>query len=253
MIPVPVLSPTLSSRWLGLVTPLYARIGRKLIDSVRHPTVVRDRSAADVFGVRPLGVAEAMTAALRNEDREIAETRWSDALSSGDTLKDWGGVRFGSRLVASRTIHVDADRSAAFDPVRRIGGERGWYYATWMWKLRGFLDLLVGGVGMRRGRRDPDALRVGDVVDCWRVEAVEPDRLVRFAAEMKLPGRAWLEFSVERNGHGTLLSQSAVFDPVGVFGLVYWYALYPIHKWIFAGMLDRVAARALPDYSKSDI
>jgi uncharacterized protein YbjT (DUF2867 family) len=241
LIRVPVLSPGLSSRWLGLVTPLYARVGRKLIDGVRHPTLVRNDEARATFELEPLGVREAIAMALRNEDSEFAETRWSDALSSGDTRRNWAGVRFGNRVVDSRAIHSSAEPAKAFTVIEGIGGRNGWYFATWLWKLRGFIDLLFGGVGMRRGRRDPRTLRAGDVVDCWRVEAVVPCRKLRFAAEMKLPGRAWLEFDVREEPDGAEIRQTAIFDPVGLGGIVYWYALYPVHRMIFAGMLRRIA------------
>jgi uncharacterized protein YbjT (DUF2867 family) len=244
MIPVPVLTPRLSSLWLGLVTPLYARIGRKLVDSLRHPTVVEDDTARRLFPIRPLGVRDAIAMALRNEDREVAETRWSDALSSSGSRHRRGGVRFGSRIVDSRTIHVAASCRRAFGPILRIGGQNGYYYANWLWGLRGFLDLLVGGVGVRRGRPHPDRLHVGDPVDWWRVEKIVPDRELRLMAEMKVPGRAWLEFKVEPHGDGSLLRQTAIFDPLGLFGLFYWYALYPIHQLVFAGMLRGIARAA---------
>lgn len=244
MIPVPVLTPRLSSLWLGLVTPLYARVGRKLIDSMRHPTVVRDTSALQVFPVRPMGVREAIARALHNEDREFAETRWSDALSAGGRARSWGGVRFGSRLIDSRAAHVPVPPPIAFAAIRRIGGKTGWYYANWLWRLRGLLDLFVGGVGMRRGRCDPEWLRVGDTVDCWRVEVFEPDRRLRLSAEMKLPGRAWLEFEVQGDMAGSTIRQTAIFDPVGLGGLAYWYLIYPLHQLVFAGMLRGIAAQS---------
>jgi uncharacterized protein YbjT (DUF2867 family) len=237
MIPVPVLTPRLSSLWLGLVTPLYARVGRELIDSIRHPTVVQDDSALRMFAILPKGVREAIASALRNEDRHFAETRWSDALSSAGAPRGWGGVRFGTRIVDSRTARVDAPIAQAFTPIRRLGGTTGWYYSNWLWRLRGFLDLLVGGVGLRRGRRDPEFVRAGDVVDFWRVEAFEPDHLLRLIAEMKLPGRAWLEFEVTGENATSQIRQTAIFDPVGLFGLIYWYALYPVHQLVFSGML----------------
>lgn len=242
MIPVPVLSPRLSSLWLGLVTPLYARVGRKLIDSIQHPTVVTDESAGEAFDIEPESAREAIAAALHNEDQEIAETRWSDALSASGPQSNYGGIRFGSRLLDSRTATVDASAAEAFKPIKSIGGKTGWYYANWLWHIRGFLDLLVGGVGMRRGRRHPEKIRVGDVIDWWRVEAYEPNHLLRLLAEMKVPGRAWLEFEVTENDDGTTIRQTAVFDPNGLWGLVYWYGVYPLHSLVFAGMLKGIVA-----------
>jgi uncharacterized protein YbjT (DUF2867 family) len=244
MIPVPVLTPHLSSLWLGLVTPLYARVGRKLVDSIRHETVVRDDTAARVFGIRPTGIRDAIAAALRNEDAEFAVTRWSDALSAGGSTREWDGVRFGSRLVDSRAVRVPVPPAAAFAPIRRIGGRTGWYYADWLWDLRGFLDILVGGVGDRRARRDPNDLRVGDTLDWWRVERYEPDRLLRLYAEMKVPGRAWLEFEVTPDGDGAIIRQTASFDPVGLSGLAYWWGIYPLHQLVFRGMLAAIARAA---------
>jgi uncharacterized protein YbjT (DUF2867 family) len=244
MIPVPVLTPHLSSLWLGLVTPVYARVGRKLIEGLRNPTVVEDRSASEVFSIRPRGLREALARALSNEDRDFAESRWSDALSASGPKPRWGGVRFGSRIVDSRTVAVAVPADAAFAPIQRIGGRTGWYCGNWLWRLRGLLDLAVGGVGLRRGRRDVADLRVGDVVDFWRVEAFEPNHLLRLSAEMKLPGRAWLEFEVTAVQDCSSVRQTAIFDPVGLFGLVYWYALYPFHRLIFAGMLKALARAA---------
>jgi hypothetical protein len=245
MLQVPVLTPYLSSLWLGLVTPLYARIGRKLIESIVHSTVVRDDAALRTFDIRPMGIDAAIAHALSNEDREFAETRWSDALSSSGDPPAWGGVRFGRRLVDSRTIRVPLPPEAAFAPIRRIGGGTGWYAWNWLWKLRGAMDLVAGGVGMRRGRPDVDTLRPGDPVDFWRVEAFEPDHRLRLLAEMKVPGRAWLEFEVTPDGESSVVRQTAIFDPVGLSGQLYWYALYPVHQFVFRGMLKSIAAAAL--------
>jgi uncharacterized protein YbjT (DUF2867 family) len=244
MIPVPVLTPYLSSLWLGLVTPVYARIGRKLVESLRNPTLVSNNLAETTFSVRPRGLRDAIARALTNEDQEIVETRWSDALSSSGPPQKWGGVRFGSRIVDSRTAIVSVSAAHAFGPIQRIGGQTGWYYGNWLWRIRGFLDLLVGGVGVRRGRRDPENIQVGDALDFWRVEAFEPDRSLRLLAEMKVPGRAWLEFEVKGEGSSSTIRQTAVFDPVGLLGLGYWYALYPLHQFIFAGMLRNIARAA---------
>jgi uncharacterized protein YbjT (DUF2867 family) len=244
MIPVPVLTPRLSSLWLGLVTPIYARVGRKLVDSMRSPTMVRDTSALLTFDIKPKSLREAIERALHCEDQEFAVTRWSDALSSRGKVSSWGGVQFGTRLVDSRTAQVSVPPALAFAPVRQIGGANAWYFANFLWWLRGSLDLLVGGVGLRRGRRDPETLAVGDALDFWRVETFEPDRRLSLAAEMKVPGRAWLQFEVEPNIQGSIIRQTAIFDPAGLAGLIYWYALYPIHRWIFSNMLQSIAAVA---------
>jgi len=245
MIPVPLLTPRLSSLWLGLVTPLYARVGRKLIDSIRHPTLVRDPAALRVFPLKPVGVREAMSRALRNEDCAFAQTRWSDAMSAtASAPRQWGGARFGNRLVDSRLAQVGAPPARVFATVESIGGANGWHYANWLWTLRGWLDLLLGGVGMWRGRRDPRRLQAGDTLDCWRVESIEPGQRLRLAAEMKLPGRAWLDFEVQPGENGSRLRQTAIFDPVGLWGLAYWYAVWPLHQLVFAGMLRGLSKSA---------
>ncbi len=244
MISVPVLTPRLSSLWLGLITPIYARIGRKLVDSMRNPTLVRDPLALTTFTFKPKGLRQAIERALHHEDQEFALTRWSDALSSSGKPASWGGALVGTRLVDSRTVQVSVPPVAAFAPIQRIGGSNGWYYADFLWWLRGSLDLLVGGVGLRRGRRDPHRLATGDALDFWRVETIEPDRRLSLVAEMKVPGRAWLQFEVEPNSRGSIIRQTAIFDPDGLAGLIYWYALYPLHLWIFSGMLDQIAASA---------
>lgn len=242
MISVPFLSPWLSSLWLGLVTPVYARIGRKLVESLRNPTVVANARALDVFAIRPRGVRDAIARALVNEDQELAATRWSGALSSSGPPKRWGGVRFGTRLVDSRTLDSPAAPERAFIAIQQIGGRNGWYAYDWLWQIRGWIDLVAGGVGLRRGRRDPVDLKVGDTVDCWRVEAIEPHRRLRLFAEMRLPGRAWLEFEVEPAAEGSRVRQTAEFDPVGLAGLAYWYLVYPLHHFVFGGMLRAIVA-----------
>ncbi len=244
LISVPVLTPRLSSLWLGLVTPVYARVGRELVESLRNPTIVQDQTAQQAFSVRPRGLRAAIARALVNEDQELAQTRWSDALSASRGLRNWAGVKFGSRIVDSRTQDVAAPPSEAFRPIRQIGGRRGWYFGNFLWTLRGWIDLLVGGVGIRRGRRDPEQLRVGDVLDWWRVQAYEPNRRLRLLAEMKVPGRAWLEFQVDGDRDHATIRQTAIFDPIGLAGLAYWYALYPLHAWMFRGMLRQIAKRA---------
>lgn len=157
--------------------------------------------------------------------------------------KPYGGELVGTHFIDTRAVEVDAPPMAAFRSVLRIGGDNGWYYGDWLWKLRGLLDLAAGGVGTRRGRPHPDELRVGDALDFWRVDRLEPGRLLRLRAEMKVPGRAWLQFEVAPAGPGAEIRQTAIFDAVGLAGLLYWYALYPIHRFIFRGMLRGIAER----------
>jgi uncharacterized protein YbjT (DUF2867 family) len=224
ILPVPFLTPRLSSLWLGLVTPLYVDVGRKLIDSIRHPTVVTDLSALSEFKVRPMGYREAIDSVLGAEDR-------ADVWAS-------------SRFVYSLAITVSASPEQAFAPIRRIGGSTGWYYADWLWRLRGVVTIWMGGPGLYPGRRHPDQLEAGDIVDCWQVEACDANHRLLLAARMKLPGRAWLEFRVDGNGSNSVIRQTAVFDPRGLMGRAYWYASYPVHRILFAGMLKRIGRAA---------
>jgi uncharacterized protein YbjT (DUF2867 family) len=253
IIPVPVLTPWLSALWLGLITPVYARIGRSIIESIVHVTVVRDNAALTAFSVRPMGIDEAIHRALAHEETHFSETRWSDSLSSSGTQRSWGGVRFGTRIVDSRTLTVEAPPEVAFRCIERLGGDHGWYACNWLWHLRGFIDLLQGGAGMRRGRPSSQTLRVGDTVDSFRVEAIEPNRLLRLKSEMNLPGRAWLEFEVTEAGSVTQLRQTAIFDPVGLTGQLYWYSLYVPHEFVFRGMLRGIAQAALREMSDLDM
>jgi uncharacterized protein YbjT (DUF2867 family)/uncharacterized protein YndB with AHSA1/START domain len=252
IIPVPVLTPWLSALWLGLVTPLYARIGRAIIESIVHVTVVRDNAALATFSVRPMGVDEAIRRALAHEETHFAATRWSDALSSSGKLQSWGGVRFGTRIVDSRTLTVEAPPEVVFKCIERIGGDNGWYAWNWLWRVRGFIDLLEGGVGLRRGRPSATTLHVGDTVDSFRVEAIEPNRRLRLKSEMHLSGRAWLEFEVTCTGSSTTIRQTAIFDPVGLTGQVYWYSLYLPHELVFSGMLRGIAQAALREMRDLD-
>lgn len=241
LVPVPLLSPGASRFMLGLLTPVYGRVAGAMVESLRNETVVNTSHASRIFAVRPRGLSEAIARARINEDREFAETRWSDSFAPGQPLR-WSGLAFGRRLVASRSVHVDRLPQCAFEPLKRIGGETGWYANNRFWTIRGLLDTLRGGVGLRRGRRHQIDLRVGDTVDFWRVERVEQDRLLRLAAEMKIPGRLWLQFEVgpDRNG-GAHIRQTTEFDPAGYVGLAYWYLLCPVHHIVFSRMLRGVA------------
>lgn len=245
LLPVPFLTPRLSARWLGLVTPVYSRIGKALVEGLRNPTVVESDDALRVFRVKPRTMAKAIERALTNEDEEIAASRWSDALSVRGPRRPIPADALSARIVDSRAVDVEVSAPAAFEPIQRIGGDAGWYFGNPLWRIRGLLDLALGGVGMRRGRAHPQRLYPGDTLDFWRVEAVEPGHLLRLFAEMKVPGRAWLQFEVNpRPEGGSEIRQTAIFDPLGLSGRLYWYALYPIHVWIFRGMLRRIAEQA---------
>jgi uncharacterized protein YbjT (DUF2867 family) len=240
---VPFLSLSLSSRWLTLITPVYAAIGRCLIESVRNPSVVQNPKALEVFAVRPLGIARAIERALANEDHASAQTRWSDARSLARARSEPPEAR--RRVLSNeQAARVPVPPAQAFAPIRRIGGQTGWYFGNLLWRIRGLIDLMTGGVGMRRGRPDPETPFPGSTLDFWRVEVYEPDRRLRLLAEMRVPGRAWLEFRAEPDGSSTVIRQLALFEPYGPAGLLYWYVLWPIHQVMFRGMLRRIAAAA---------
>ncbi len=244
--PVPVLTPKLSSYWVHLVTPIPSQIARPLIEGLRNETVVRDTSARDLFpAIHPVGYATAVRAAVASLDTGEVETSWSDALvTSGGDVQPRVLTTQEGKIIERRQALVTATPEETFAVLCTIGGRRGYRAWDWAWELRGAADRLVGGVGLRRGRRDPDELRVGDALDFWRVEAVEPGRLLRLRAEMKVPGAAWLQFETLPRDDGTLLVQTAYFAPRGVPGLAYWYGLLPVHSRIFSGMIAALAAEA---------
>ncbi len=248
LLEVPVLTPRLSSLWVNLVTPIPTDYARPLIEGLRSPVVVTNSLARDIFpAIRPVAYREAVKIALSNVDLNLVETNWASSLQS---------VRYANppdaklqveqgMIMERREEHVKAGPERVYKAFARIGGQNGWYYATWLWRLRALLDRMVGGVGMRRGRRDPRDLVQGDALDWWRVEAVEKGKLVRLRAEMRLPGKGWLEFRAEPAADNeTRLQQVAYFQPKGLLGLLYWYALYPIHRIIFKGMVRAIARTA---------
>jgi hypothetical protein len=206
-----------------------------MIGGVRNATVVHDTAAREVFPIAPRGVREAIERALVVEDRAFAQRRWSEILQSSASRV--GGLRFGRRRVSSRVARVEIRADSAFVPIQRIGGSTGWYGLDWFWRLRGLIDEMRGGAGLRRGRRHAQQLCVGDPVDSWRVEQFEPGRRLLLAAEMKLPGRLWLQFEVRPDGTGAQIRQTTVFDPAGYAGLAYWFLLYPVHTTVFRAML----------------
>jgi hypothetical protein len=245
LVPVPVLTPRLSSYWVHLVTPIPSDIAAPLIEGLRNEVIVRQPIAAELFpSIRPVGYAAALHAALANLESGAIDTTWMDSLASSQG--DRPALVLASRegmILERRQAAVEATPDAIYATLSSLGGERGWLTYNWAWRLRGALDRLVGGVGLRRGRRHPRDLRPGDALDFWRVEIVEPDRLLRLRAEMKVPGRAWLQFEVEP-GSPAGLTQTALFAPRGLFGLLYWYGLYPLHSRVFSTLITAIRREA---------
>ncbi|QKV93975.1 SDR family oxidoreductase [Streptomyces sp. NA02950] len=254
ILPVPVLTPRLSSLWVGLVTPVPGAIARPLVESLRHEVVCAERDITryvpDPPG-GPIGLDRALELALRRiRDADVA-TRWSSAATPGapsdplPTDPDWAG---GSLYTDHRERPVAAAPQDVWRVVEGIGGENGWYSLPVAWALRGWIDTLMGGVGLRRGRRDATRLRVGDSLDFWRVEEIRPPRLLRLRAEMRLPGLAWLEMRVDRDpAGGTVYRQRAMFHPRGLAGHLYWWGISPWHALVFGGMARNIAAKAEAD------
>ncbi|GAB3955128.1 SDR family oxidoreductase [Streptomyces sparsus] len=251
IVPVPVLTPRLSSHWIGLVTPVPRTIARPLAESLRHEVVCTENDIERYVPAPPdgaLGVRQALELALqRIRDADVA-TRWSSASVPGapsdplPTDPDWSG---GSLYRDDRERRVDAPPEALWRVVEGIGGENGWYSFPLAWALRGWLDRAVGGVGLRRGRRDASRLRVGDSLDFWRVEEIDRGVLLRLRAEMRLPGLAWLELRVSRDGQGgTHYRQRALFHPHGLAGHLYWWSVSPFHALVFGGMARNIASAA---------
>ena len=255
VIPVPVLSPRLSALWIQLITPVSHRIARPLAEGLRNPVVCRDNEAARLMPQRLLGVREAIRVALDQTAQREIETGWFDAgRIPGDP--DWAG---GTVFTDRREVEVAATPADVFAALSRIGGQTGWYGADWLWRIRGALDRLAGGPGLRRGRRDAERVAFGDGIDFWRVTGVEPERRLALRAEMRLPGEALLEFVVEPvpgRPDRCRLVQTARFLPRGLLGLAYWYAVLPVHGIVFARMLQGIrraaeAARAQPGHPQS--
>lgn len=245
IVPVPLLSPQLSRHWIGLVTPLPTGVAKPLVNSLRNEVTVADNSVAERLSKGLLPFREAVERAVRRSMDDEVATRWSDAAISAaqarPTDPDWAG---GTLKIDEQRVLTSAPRADVFWAFSRIGGDVGYYTFNWLWKLRGVFDSLIGGVGLRRGRRHPEELRPGEAVDFWRVAEVEPGRRISLWAEMKLPGEAWLEFDVLPDGDSTTLVQTAFFKPKGLFGRLYWLVLVPFHVLIFRRMAHRIVAAA---------
>ena len=247
LIPVPVLTPRLSSYWVHWMTPIPAAIAAPLVEGLRNDVVVTNNLARTLFPhIVPQDYTSAIGSVMQDLEKGRIDTSWSDASGTPPAAQEL--VRLESRdglIIERRRRSVAAPPGDVYRVCAGIGAARGWYFANWAWRLRGMLDRLMGGAGLRRGRRHPDDLRIGDALDFWRVEALVADRLVRLRSEMKLPGNAWLQFEIRAEPDGaTHLEQTAVFHPRGLAGLTYWYALYPFHAWMFRGLIRAIARRA---------
>ena len=253
MLSVSVLSPKLSSYWINIVTPIPASIARPLVEGLTSEVVVDDPEPAKAYKVRPISYETAVKLALNRASQGAVETLWSGSLAAvprgtprQEKLLDAEGMLSDHR---SRRFKVSTD--SAFEAIVSIGGEEGWYTFDWLWQIRGVIDRLWGGVGMRRGRRDPHHLLPGDTLDFWRVESIENNDHLQLRAEMKVPGRAWLRFDVKDEEDGTTeIQQTAYFEPKGLFGFLYWWAMYPAHLFIFPSMINAIGERAKA-YEKS--
>jgi len=242
MLTVPPFMPHLAPLWIGALTPIPNALAVPIVQGMVQSLVADTRRAREVFpGIEPLDYRTAVTLALARLEKGEVETHWSGALGHGPTaeLEDSEGL---ARETRSRLVRASPE--AVFRAFSGVGGDRGWPAWEWAWIARGFLDRLVGGPGLRRGRRHPDEILVGEALDFWRVEAAEPPHLLRLRAEMRLPGRAWLQWETFPEDGGTRLVQTALFAPFGLLGTVYWYGLYPFHQFIFSAMVDALARRA---------
>lgn len=248
LIPIPVPNLLLFTNWFFFDSPIPSSIARPLIEGLKNESIVRSDNARLIFpNIHPMSYEKAVKIALDQLEAGLVETAWSDALinSQGDIppkiMESVEGM-----IMENRQLMVDAPAPVIFRTVTGLGGNRGWLYLNWIWQIRGMIDILFGGVGLRRGRRDPNDVRCGDAVDFWRVEAIEPDRLLRLRAEMKVPGRAWLQFQVHPySSDKSVLQQTAYFAPKGLGGVLYWYLLYPVHTFIFSGMIHKIAETAI--------
>jgi uncharacterized protein DUF2867 len=242
IIGVPVLTPRLSSAWISLITPVTYRIARPLAEGLRNRVVVLDDTTQKLMPHEALSVREAIRQAIKTTEAEHVQTRWSAAGPiPGDP--DWAG---GKVFLDQRSINIGADSSKVFAAVCRVGGGHGWYAGDVLWRIRGWMDQLVGGPGLRRGRRHPEDVEFGEALDFWRVVGIQRDSSLLLHAEMKLPGTAQLEFRLNPSGDDTTtkLTMTARFRPRGLVGIMYWYSVMPLHSIVFGGMLKGIKRAA---------
>ncbi|HNA89511.1 MAG TPA: DUF2867 domain-containing protein, partial [Anaerolineales bacterium] len=249
LVRTPFYAPRLSAYWVHMVTPIHWRVVAPLIEGLRANLIVRDETAKKLFPhIQPIDYQTAVHLALGRVQRDNVETRWADALvtEAGD-VKPYVFTVEDGLFIERRQIMLDLTPETVFRSYSGIGGARGWMYMDWAWAMRGWMDKAIGGVGLRRGRRHPDEVNTGEALDFWRVEAVEKNHLIRLRAEMIVPGKAWLQFEstpAEEDKTKTLFTVTAYFEPYGLPGFLYWYAMWPFHKFIFDGLARRLASRA---------
>jgi hypothetical protein len=245
MIPVPLLAPQFSGLWVHLTTPVSYDISQPLINSLENEMIVTDKKAHRIFtDIAPLSYEEALLRALDELDAHEVETTWTDSMAATwDTDEPYTFVEERGMYIENRKRTVNATPEKIFNTLSTIGGQQGWLYLNWLWRTRGYMDRIMGGSGYRFGRRHPASLRVGDALDFWRVEAIEPNKMLLLRAEMMLPGRGWLRFEIEPQEDGTSqLTQTAYYAPIGLLGFLYWHSLFFVHKFIFDGMIDQLVA-----------
>jgi len=242
ILPLPVLAPRLAALWVGLVTPITNSLAKPLVEGIVTPVLADTRKAREVFPeIQPFDYLHSVELALERIQKRAVETRWSSSLAgrSSFQLADREGL-----VREVRSTFVEVEPRFVFQSFASIGGKRGWLVWKWAWWIRGLMDQIVGGPGLRRGRRHPTEILAGEALDFWRVEKVELDRRLVLRAEMKVPGRAWLSFEAKPEEGGCRLIQTALFSPKGLLGFLYWYAMYPAHQFIFGGMCRAIAADA---------
>jgi len=243
---VPVLTPRLSSHWIGLVTPLPSRIAKPLVDGLKTELICRSNKANDLFDFKTITYREAVERALKQNKEGKTETIWFSSYSAGlkNKITPVHLTQKEGMIIEKRESIVNASIESTFKAFTALGGKNGWY-VNYLWRARGYIDLIFGGVGLRRGRRSETELLPGDPLDFWRVEAIEKNKLLRLRAEMKLPGKAWLQFQVDKSdSKKTTLTQTAFYEPKGLLGLIYWYSVYPLHGLIFGGMIKSIKKNA---------
>ena len=238
-IPIPCLRPYWSSLIISLITPIQKDICNRLIQSVGSPSICSNSKAINAFKIPLLHYEEALELAIKKEKEYQVDIHWSNTLALKKKTH-YIEKTINNQIIDGYSIYCESSPRSSFKIIQRIGGHTGWYYWNTLWKIRGFIDDILGGPGLNRGRNHPIEIRIGDCIDWWRVVAFEPNRFLKLEAEMKIPGDAWLEFEVQSHANGSMIYQTVIYAPKGLWGIIYWKLLYPIHKLMFKGMLKKI-------------